>query len=78
MLFSDSGFTVVHRKIGKYIEMCFGHRGFSFAPLDSLVPYAAVLSVARQRLKKSENPPSFLSTLYFEQAFLFLPDPVVL
>ena len=65
--------------------MSLGHLRFLFAALDSLVPYAALLSVARQRfvetlryLKKLENPPSFPSTFYFEQAFLCLPDPLVL
>ena len=57
--------------------------GFSFAVLDSLVPYAAVLSVARQRfvdtllhVKKLERLPSSPSTLFFEQASLFLLDPL--
>ena len=59
--------------------------GFSFAALDSLVPYAAVLRVARQRfvetlrhVKKLERLPSSPFTLFFEQASLFLPDPLVL
>ena len=55
-----------------------GRLRFLFAALDSLVPYAAVLSVARQRLvetlrylKKLENPPSFRSTYLFRTSVPF-------
>ena len=55
---------------------------FSFAALDSLVPYAAVLSIARQRfvetLRYLKNcpplPPFFISN---KRPFSF-PDPLVL
>ena len=79
MFFSDSGFTVFHRIIEKYIDSI---PSVFVAALDSLVLYAAVLSIARQRfvetlryLKKLEKLPSSPSALYFEQASLSFPTP---